>query len=61
MANRIAKGNSQHPVVDLAKDFIADPVGGVDDILERLPNGILEEFSNQSLENIDKALKEFTL
>ena len=61
MANRIAKGNSQHPVVDLAKDFIADPAGGVDDILERLPNGILEEFSNQSLENIDKALKEFTL
>ena len=41
MANRIAKGNSQHPVVDLAKDFIADPVGGVDDILERLQYGIL--------------------
>ena len=61
MANRIAKGNSQHPVVGLAKDFIADPAGGVDDILERLPNGILEEFSNRSLENIDKALKEFTL
>ena len=61
MANRIAKGNSQHPAVGLAKDFIADPAGGVDDILERLPNGILEEFSNRSLENIDKALKEFTL
>ena len=60
MANRIAKGNSQHPAVGLAKDFIADPAGGVDDILEKLPNGILEEFSNQSLENIAKALKEFT-
>ena len=61
MANRMAKGNPKHPVVGLAKDFIADPAGGVNDILQRLPNGILEEFSNQSLENIDKALKEFTL
>ena len=61
MANRIAKGNPKHPVIGLAKDFIADPAGGVEDILQRLPNGILEEFSSQSLENIDKALKEFTL
>ena len=61
MANRMAKGNPKHPVLGLAKDFITDPDGGIDDILQRLPNGILEEFSNQSLQNIDKALKEFTL
>ena len=60
MASRIAKGDNSHPAIGLAQDFISDPDGGIDDILEKLPDGILEEFSNESLKNIDNALGEFT-
>ena len=60
MASRIAKGDNSHPAIGLAKDFISDPDGGIDDILEKLPDGILEEFSSESLKNIDNALGEFT-
>ena len=59
MASRIAKGDNDHPAIGLAKDFISDPEEGICYILEKLPNGILEEFSNESLRNIDKALTEF--
>ena len=60
MASRIAKGDNSHPAIGLAQDFISDPDGGIDGILEKLPDGILEEFSNESLKNIDNALGEFT-
>ncbi|MED5409142.1 MAG: zinc dependent phospholipase C family protein [Chloroflexota bacterium] len=60
MASRIAKGDNSHPAIGIAQDFISDPEGGIDDILEKLPDGILEEFSSESLKNIDNALGEFT-
>ncbi len=60
MASRIAKGDDSHPAIGLAKDFISDPDGGIGDILEKLPDGILEDFSSESLKNINKALTEFT-
>ena len=60
MASRIAKGDNDHPAIGLAKDFISDPDGGIGDILEKLPDGILEDFSSESLKNINKALTEFT-
>ena len=59
MASRIAKGDDAHPAIGLAKDFISDPDGGIGDILEKLPDGILEDFSSESLKNINKALNEF--
>ena len=60
MASRIAKGDNSHPAIGIAQDFISDPDGGIDDILEKLPDGILEEFSSESLKNIHNALGEFT-
>lgn len=60
MASRIAKGDKTHPAIGIAKDFISDPNGGISDLLEKLPDGILEEFANESLKNINKALTEFT-
>ena len=59
MASRIAKGDNDHPAIGLAKDFISDPDGGIGHILEKLPDGILEDFSSESLKNINKALNEF--
>ena len=59
MANRIAKGDSSHPVIGMADDFLSNPDAGFEEILGKIPKDCIEEFSYAAKNNIAKLVSGF--
>lgn len=61
MANRIARGDSSHPVIGMAEEFLSDPDAGFEEILGKIPKNAIEEFSDAAQNNIAKFVSGFVL
>ena len=59
MANRIAKGDSTHPVIGMADEFLSNPDAGFEEILGKIPRACIEEFSYAAKNNIEKLVSGF--
>ena len=59
MAKRISRGVLDHPVHGLADKFVVDPSLALQELFEQLPEGVIEEFSDQSYTNIRLGLERF--
>ncbi len=59
MAKRISNGNAQHEAIPFTQNFLADPIQNINNVLNLLPQNLLEEFESTSKDNIDKAINGF--
>ena len=59
MATRISRGDETHPAIRYANEFIANPEEMFDDLIHTLPEGVLNEFENAAVSNIQKHVNRF--
>ncbi len=59
MAKRISNGNIEDPAIPYTEQFLIDPIKNINNVFNFLPKNLLEEFEENSKQNIDNAISGF--
>ena len=61
MAKRISKGRANIEVTSIAEKFLKDPTDSTVHLLEKFPEGLINDFSRKSHMNMVSAVNTFLL